>query len=403
MRKNIISLAAAMTLVLSAAPAWSQAEQRTVVRKTIVDNPSIGVAVYEGSPASRAKLESVLTRCGWFRMMPAAQASSAQIQIFARCQEVGGKAAIVAKVKGGGKEFDISFQEASVDLVVYAAVDEILKQLYQVPALCARKIVFVMTGQNGLKELFSCYLDGGGLERLTHNDSYSTEPSWGHQHALVYTMAKNNALSVVLMDVGKNRQRVVSKARGLNASAALSRDGRYVALAMSEDNRVDLYMLDLATNAKTRLTNDQHVESSPCWSPNGEEVCFVSDKLGVPQIYLMSASGGAARRLSVGGNECVSPDWSRVTNRLCYSKRSNTGQYVIEVRDMGKGGGAPEAVTVAAGDWEAPSWAPDGRHLVCTRRSGRSRDLYMVDTWLKAFWPITKNADFALPAWTPAR
>jgi TolB protein len=172
---------------------------------------------------------------------------------------------------------------------------------------------------------------------------------------------------------------------------------------MSEDNRVDLYMLDLATNAKTRLTNDQHVESSPCWSPNGEEVCFVSDKLGVPQIYLMSASGGAARRLSVGGNECVSPDWSRVTNRLCYSKRSNTGQYVIEVMDMGKGGGAPEAVTVAAGDWEAPSWAPDGRHLVCTRRSGRSRDLYMVDTWLKAFWPITKNADFALPAWTPAR
>ena len=109
--------------------------------------------------------------------MPAAQATSAQIQIFARCLEAGNKAAMVAKVKGGGKEFDISFQEASVDLAVYATVDEILKQLYQVPALCNRKIVFVMTGQNGLKELYSCYLDGGGLERLTHNDSYSTEPS----------------------------------------------------------------------------------------------------------------------------------------------------------------------------------------------------------------------------------
>jgi hypothetical protein len=72
MRKSTISLAAAMalTLVLSAAPAWSQAEQRTVVRKTIVDNPSIGVVVYEGSSASRTKLESVLTRCGWFRVMP---------------------------------------------------------------------------------------------------------------------------------------------------------------------------------------------------------------------------------------------------------------------------------------------------------------------------------------------
>lgn len=402
MRKSIISLVAAMVMALSAVSAWSQAEQRTVVRKTIVDNPSLGVVVYEGSAASRAKLESVLTRCGWFRVVPAAQAASAQVQVFARCQEAGGKVALAAKVKGGGKEFDTSCQESSVDLAVYATVDDILKQLYQVQALCTRKIVFVMTGQNGLKELFSCYLDGSGLERLTHNSGYSTEPSWGHQQALVYTMAKNNALSVVLMDVGRNRQRVVSRARGLNASAALSRDGRRLALAMSEDNRVDLYALDLATNAKIRLTNDQHVESSPCWSPNGDELCFVSDKLGVPQIYVMAAAGGAARRLSVGGNECVSPDWSRVSNRLCYAKRSNTGQYVIEVLDMGKAGSAPEVVTGAAGDWEAPSWAPDGRHLVCTRRSGRSRDLYMVDTWLKAFLPITKNADFALPAWAPA-
>jgi len=400
----VLALAQVLVLVVALAPVpvRAQAEQRTVVRKAMVDNPSIGLVVYEGSPASRAKLEAVLTRCGWFRLAPADQAAAAQVQVFARCQEAGGAVGLVAKVKGGGKEFDVRCQESSLDQAVYAAVDDILKQLYQVPALCSRKIVFVMTGQNGLKELFSCYLDGAGLERLTHNNSYSTEPGWGHQQALVYTMAKNNSLSVVLMDVGRGRQRVVSQARGLNASAALSRDGRHLALAMSEDHRVDLYTLDLATNAKTRLTKDQHVESSPCWSPDGEQLCFVSDKLGVPQIYLMKASGGPSRRLSVGGNECVSPDWSRVSNRLCYAKRSNTGQYVIEVLDMGKPDAVPDVVTVAAGDWEAPSWAPDGRHLVCTRRSGRSRDLYMVDTWLKTFMPITRNADFSLPAWTPA-
>ena len=55
MRKNIISLAAAMTLVLSAAPAWSQAEQRTVVRKTIVDNSRNCRRRLRGKSASRAK------------------------------------------------------------------------------------------------------------------------------------------------------------------------------------------------------------------------------------------------------------------------------------------------------------------------------------------------------------
>lgn len=402
MGKNLTHVV--LAVLMMAAMMWpvnAQNEQRTVVRKAMIDNPTLCLAVYEGSAESRAKLEAVLNRCGWFRLVPEAQKTTAQIQLFAKTQEAGNTVRMVAKVKTSSQEFDLSSQESSLDMAVFTLVDAILRQLYQVPALCTKKIAFVMTGQNGLKELFSCYLDGSGLERLTYNNSYSTEPSWGHQEALVYTMAKDNALSVVLMDTGRNRQRVVSRARGLNSCAALTYDGRRLALAMSEENRVDLYTIDLATNTKKRLTNDQHVESSPCWSPSGDELCYVSDQLGVPQLFLIKATGGQARRLTIGGNESVSPDWSRLSNRICYARRSNTGQYVIEVVDMNKPGGAPEVVTVAAGDWEAPSWAPDGRHLVCTRRSGRSRDLYIVDTWLKSFVAISKNSDFSLPAWTP--
>lgn len=56
-------------------------------------------------------------------------------------------------------------------------------------------------------------------------------------------------------------------------------------------------------------------------------------------------------------------------------------------------------VTRAAGDWEAPSWAPDGRHLVCSRNLSGHRELYMVDTWQKRLIPITRNGDHSLPSW----
>ena len=40
------------------------------------------------------------------------------------------------------------------------------------------------------------------------------------------------------MDYHNKRQRVISRARGLNASAALSPDGRSVALALSRDGKM---------------------------------------------------------------------------------------------------------------------------------------------------------------------
>jgi TolB protein len=158
----------------------------------------------------------------------------------------------------------------------------------------------------------------------------------------------------------------------------------------------------LSTNKERRLTNDICVESSPCWAPDGQTICFVSDKVGKPQLYLLPIQGGKAQRLQTGGNECVSPDWSIVSNKLCYSTKSNSGQYVLAVLDMKQKNPMPQIITAAAGNWEAPSWAPDGRHLVCVRSSGRNRDLYIVDSWLKSITPISQGANLALPAWAPA-
>ena len=336
---------------------------------------------------------------GWFKVLPEQEAAKAQILVQAAATE----SQYALNLLAGDKSVKAQKQGTDIDQAARQIVDDVLRQLFNVQGLCDRKIAFVLPDRNNRREICTCYIDGTGFERLTKNDVISTEPSWGHANALVYTLAKNNALHIVLVDMSKHVQRVVSAAAGLNSSAALSHNGQFVSLAMSFDNQVDLYCIDLATNKLKRLTQDASVDSSPCWSPDDKQICYVSGMPGKPSLFIVSADGGRPRRIQIGGGECVSPDWSNVSNKICFSQKGANGHYVVCVLDMAKSGAMAEVVTLAAGDWEAPSWGPDGRHLVCTRASGGQREIVVVDTWLKSFRPISRSGQYSLPAWQPAR
>ena len=373
--------------------------QRADVWKTAADNPTLAIDAFNGDPAARQKLERMFALSGWFKVLPEKDASKAQFKVQAAGKEI----QFALNLQGGGKSISCQKQAADIDQAARQIVDDVLKQLFNVQGLCDRKIAFVVSDAQNRREICTIYPDGTGFEILTKNNAISTEPCWGHAGAMVYTLAKNNALHIVLLDLGKRVQRIISSARGLNSSAALSHNGQFVSLALSLGDQVDLYCHDLATNQTKRLSNDRYVESSPTWSPDGKQICYVSDLPGKPSLYIVNAAGGAPRRLQIGGGECVSPDWSNVSNKICFSQKGTNGHYVVNVLDMGKAGGIPENVTLAAGDWEAPSWAPDGRHIVCTRATGGQREIVVIDSWLKTFRPVSNKGKYSLPAWQPAQ
>ena len=393
---------ALLTILCLASLATGLCAQTTgSVTKTVQGNPTLGITSFSGDASTRGILETMLVRCDWFQVVKDSSADRAQARLDVTASA---NAYLVQARISGAQERIVRVNASGSDWhdAAAKAVDSLLAELFGVPALCTRPIAYVKTDASGKKEVFTIRIDGSGQKRLTHNNALSTEPAWGHSGALVYTLNQNNALKIVLVDLKNNRQRTISSSRGLNASAALSRDGRYVALPLSLGKQVDLYLLDLKEGRRTRLTQDRDVESSPAFSPDGAQICFVSDRTGRPQLYLISTSGGDARRLTKGASECVSPDWSPKSNKLCYSTRVN-GQYVVAVMDPSNPQGGHEIVTDAAGNWEAPSWAPDGRHIVCTRSTGGKQDLYMVDTLFHTFQPLTKGARLSLPAWAPAK
>ena len=398
---NRLASALLTILCLASLATGLRAQTTGSVTKTVQGNPTLGITSFSGDASARGILETMLVRCDWFQVVKDSSADRAQARLDVTASantylvqaRISGAQERIVRVNASGSDWHDAAAKA---------VDSLLAELFGVPALCTRPITYVMTDASGKKEIFTIRIDGSGQKRLTHNNALSTEPAWGHSGALVYTLNQNNALKIVLVDLKNNRQRTISSSRGLNASAALSRDGRYVALPLSLGKQVDLYLLDLKEGRRTRLTQDRDVESSPAFSPDGAQICFVSDRTGRPQLYLISTSGGDARRLTKGASECVSPDWSPKSNKLCYSTRVN-GQYVVAVMDPSNPQGGHEIVTDAAGNWEAPSWAPDGRHIVCTRSTGGKQDLYMVDTLFHTFQPLTKGARLSLPAWAPAK
>lgn len=398
---NRLASALLTILCLASLATGLRAQTTGSVTKTVQGNPTLGITSFSGDASARGILETMLVRCDWFQVVKDSSADRAQARLDVTAS---GNAYLVQARISGAQERIVRVNASGSDWhdAAAKAVDSLLAELFGVPALCTRPIAYVKTDAGGKKEVFTIRIDGSGQKRLTHNNALSTEPAWGHSGALVYTLNQNNALKIVLVDLKNNRQRTISSSRGLNASAALSRDGRYVALPLSLGKQVDLYLLDLKEGRRTRLTQDRDVESSPAFSPDGAQICFVSDRTGRPQLYLISTSGGDARRLTKGASECVSPDWSPKSNKLCYSTRVN-GQYVVAVMDPSNPQGGHEIVTDAAGNWEAPSWAPDGRHIVCTRSTGGKQDLYMVDTLFHTFQPLTRGARLSLPAWAPAK
>lgn len=398
---NRLASALLTILCLASLATGLRAQTTGSVTKTVQGNPTLGITSFSGDASARGILETMLVRCDWFQVVKDSSADRVQARLDVTASA---NAYLVQARISGAQERIVRVNASGSDWhdAAAKAVDSLLAELFGVPALCTRPIAYVKTDAGGKKEVFTIRIDGSGQKRLTHNNALSTEPAWGHSGALVYTLNQNNALKIVLVDLKNNRQRTISSSRGLNASAALSRDGRYVALPLSLGKQVDLYLLDLKEGRRTRLTQDRDVESSPAFSPDGAQICFVSDRTGRPQLYLISTSGGDARRLTKGASECVSPDWSPKSNKLCYSTRVN-GQYVVAVMDPSNPQGGHEIVTDAAGNWEAPSWAPDGRHIVCTRSTGGKQDLYMVDTLFHTFQPLTRGARLSLPAWAPAK
>jgi TolB protein len=375
--------------------------QRVEVRKSGEGTIGINLSSFRtgGDAAAQTFLSTLkadLNRSGYFTVT----SSGGELNVAGSCVSGGGNMKADCQLYNSGTRQRLlgkTYQTTSAEArgLAHRVADEITYAATGKRGMASGKIALV-SSRTGRKELYVCDMDGKNLRQITNDRSIVVGPGWAPDGKnVVYTSYKLGYPNVYMTGQGKP----LSSHGGLNASGAISPDGASLAVILSRDGNPELYIKSLRTGFLKRLTTTQRGnEASPCWSPDGNHIAYVSDSSGSPQIYIISKDGGNPQRLTSTGTENVAPDWDK-NGYIAYCSRIG-GRYRIAIANP-----VAKTLRVLETDWadyEDPSWAPDGRHIVCSRTSQYRSSIYLLDTLKDSHVALlTGSVDWFSPACSP--
>lgn len=384
-----------------------RAQERIVIRKSGSEEVGFDFSGFSaGAGAGHAfftTLRKNLTLPGAFSE---AAPSRADLRVIGGARTSGDQLEVTVRVTdraGETRRFGKRYRGAATraDTLARVAADDVYEALTGRGGFLAKRIVFVgrRAGVKG-KEIHVAYPDGGGLVQLTRDGSVVMAPSWSPDGgSLLYTSYHRGFPDVYRHELSPPRRSVISNSSGINSGGAMSPDGRQVALVLSKDGKPELYVKDLASGRLTRLTDTpMSPKSSPGWSPDGRRIVFSSGHQGRPHLYVVDRNGGPLKRITRGGGENLSADWG-ANGLIAYTSRRN-GLYQVAVLDPRSGKTA--FVSPADADYEDPSWAPDGHHIVCSRSVRGGSSLYLLDREGKTSKILLRaQGSWYMPDWAP--
>jgi TolB protein len=402
MKKLIIWISLWMVAVTVASHAQHIRITRATGDKISIDLSGMTIGGDEASRLFLQTLQGNLSRSGWFML---GRAGHSEVRATGRVTLQGDQLVVECTVLDVAKQRQHMSRSYRLDArnarrLAHRVADDVVQAVTGYKGIASTKIVFVGVQDEG-KELFICDADGGDMIQLTADRSIAVRPRWSPKaDAIVYTSYLKRYPDIYHIELASGKRTIVSNQSGLNAGGVISPDGRDMALILSRDGNPELYIRNMATGRLTRLTQTSAAaEASPSWSPDGRRIVYVSDSTGRPHLYIIARDGGSPRRVTSRGSENVAPDWGP-NNRIAFASRVG-GRYQIGMLD-------PDSQDIAYlehpdfADYEDPSWAPNGRHLVVSRKENYRSTLYIVDTMGDPQVRLHDHrGDWYSPAWSP--
>ncbi len=404
MKRFLFGLMCVAAVVLTAAPT-------VVIDVDWVAKQSLSLSEATGSGASgqlfMKTLKNDLYRCGWYRLTN----GNAQVKVTGEVSGSGGASENLA-VAWPGKRFSwvrSASVEAQVRRHAHELADTIVFSTTGETGIAQSKFAMVCktgTRKNGVavEDLYVCDYDGYNLQRLTTDGAPIVGPRWSSDGRKIYfTSYRLGYPAVFVVDVQTKAISKLANFSGLNAGAVPSPvDPNKVAIILSHQGNPELYVMDVRTKHLVRMTRTKlAAEASPCWSPDGKQICYVSDVTGSPQLYIVTVATQQSRRLTLKGGENVQPDWSK--NGIVFATKRGA-PYRIAWMDPEQGEASLRFLTPKNDQYESPSWAADGRHVVTARTQGRQSSIWVIDAAEKGEAPYSPFSNGGVqwlnPAWS---
>ena len=192
------------------------------------------------------------------------------------------------------------------------------------------------------------------------------------RHAMLTysTVAFRPALLVSLFlaaatSVAQDRHVALTLSEGTSMAAALSPDGTTVAI----DLLGRIWTLPIAGGTARVLTDEYCDARQPTWSPDGNHIGFQSYRDGNWHVWSVATDGTDLRQHTFGPHDDREPSWAPGGGHMVFSS-DRSGNYDIWTLDI-----ETEAVTQLTTDQRddhSPTYSPDGSQIafVSNRRDG---------------------------------
>ena len=289
--------------------------------------------------------------------------------------------------------FGKAFTGGSARTQAHALADEIAEAVTHGKGIAKTKIAFKVERPGG-SEIAVADFDGHNAHIVTSDHSIVAAPAWAPgRRMLYYTSYQLENPDIFSHNLETGERHTIARYSGLNTGAALSPDGRRLAMVLSKNGSPNIWVGNAdGTNLK-QITSDREGDSSPCWSPDSRQICYSSRAPGKSALYIVSADGGTPRRLSViGAGNLTEPDWSPDGKWIAFTRQAGAFEICVV---PASGGEAKIRVT-----GEDPSWSANSRTLIYNRRTNGRRVLSILDVPTNRYKDVPQSlGSCSQPSW----
>jgi TolB protein len=242
----------------------------------------------------------------------------------------------------------------------------------------------------------------------THLDADSCPPvpdrkKYGNK----YIWPLYNSFDIFMADLNGKIVKQLTNAKGYDAEATLSSDGKKMIYTSVKNGDIDLYIMDLKTGKEKQVTNTLGYDGGAWFSPDGKKIIWRASRPKLPadvdeyksllaenlvaptnmEVFVANADGTNAKQVTSFGNANWAPAYMPDSKRIIFASNHQSKRgFPFNLFTINEDGTQLEKISEEKSFDAFPMFSRDGKKLVfCSNRNnGGTRDtnIFIAD-WVE--------------------